>query len=82
MDDSKLSAYAINYPQAKFLQTQSKIMVMASIAGVALVLRVVSMKLDRIIELITTQPKETYVADFNQIYNLLMVIGEPLIDTF
>ncbi|GKB64655.1 hypothetical protein Tco_0920841, partial [Tanacetum coccineum] len=31
------------------------------------------MKLAGIIELITTQPKESYVADFNQIYNLLMV---------
>ncbi|GJX00194.1 hypothetical protein Tco_0184107 [Tanacetum coccineum] len=30
------------------------------------------MKLAGIIELITTQPKETYVADFNQIHNLLM----------
>ncbi|PWA75317.1 root hair specific 2 [Artemisia annua] len=36
----QLFAYAINYPQAKFLQAQSKIMVMASIAGVALVLHV------------------------------------------
>ncbi|GKB54504.1 hypothetical protein Tco_0905257 [Tanacetum coccineum] len=33
------------------------------------------MKLAGIIELITTQPKETYVADFNQIHNLLMVSG-------
>nr|GEX76124.1 reverse transcriptase domain-containing protein [Tanacetum cinerariifolium] len=73
MDDFKLSAYVINYPQAKFLQTQSKIMVMASIAGVALVLYVVSMKLVRIIELITTQCKESYVTDLNQIYNLLMM---------
>ncbi|GJU25810.1 PB1 domain-containing protein [Tanacetum coccineum] len=30
------------------------------------------MKLAGIIELITTQPKESYVADFNQIHNLLM----------
>lgn len=34
----QLFAYAFNYPAAKFLQAQSKIMVMAYIAGVALVL--------------------------------------------
>ncbi|KAK9053857.1 hypothetical protein SSX86_024932 [Deinandra increscens subsp. villosa] len=34
----QLFAYALNYPIAKFLQAQSKIMVMAYIAGVALVL--------------------------------------------
>ncbi|XP_076950185.1 protein DETOXIFICATION 31-like [Bidens hawaiensis] len=34
----QLFAYAANYPIAKFLQAQSKIMVMSSISGVALVL--------------------------------------------
>ncbi|XP_017969949.1 PREDICTED: protein DETOXIFICATION 29 [Theobroma cacao] len=34
----QLFAYAVNFPMAKFLQAQSKIMVMAVIAGVALVL--------------------------------------------
>ncbi|KAI3733269.1 hypothetical protein L1987_64489 [Smallanthus sonchifolius] len=34
----QLFAYALNYPMAKFLQAQSKIMVMAYIAGTALVL--------------------------------------------
>nr|GEU37118.1 hypothetical protein [Tanacetum cinerariifolium] len=30
------------------------------------------MKLAKIIELITTQPRESYIADFNQIHNILM----------
>ncbi|XP_017625095.1 protein DETOXIFICATION 29-like isoform X1 [Gossypium arboreum] len=37
----QLFAYAFNFPMAKFLQAQSKIMVMAVIAGVALVLHTV-----------------------------------------
>ncbi|CAF2147727.1 unnamed protein product [Brassica napus] len=34
----QIFAYAINFPTAKFLQSQSKIMVMAAISGVALVI--------------------------------------------
>ncbi|CAN6902093.1 unnamed protein product [Brassica oleracea] len=34
----QIFAYAINFPSAKFLQSQSKIMVMAAISGVALVI--------------------------------------------
>jgi MATE family multidrug resistance protein len=34
----QIFAYAINFPSAKFLQSQSKIMVMAGISGVALVI--------------------------------------------
>ncbi|XP_065875147.1 protein DETOXIFICATION 29-like [Euphorbia lathyris] len=37
----QLFAYALNFPMAKFLQAQSKIMVMAVIAGLALVLHVI-----------------------------------------
>ncbi|XP_039065455.1 protein DETOXIFICATION 29-like [Hibiscus syriacus] len=37
----QLFAYAFNFPMAKFLQAQSKMMVMALIAGLALVLHVV-----------------------------------------
>lgn len=37
----QLFAYALNYPMAKFLQAQSKIMVMAAIAGTALVFHTV-----------------------------------------
>ncbi|XP_065876733.1 protein DETOXIFICATION 29-like [Euphorbia lathyris] len=37
----QLFAYALNFPMAKFLQAQSKIMVMAVIAGSALVLHVI-----------------------------------------
>lgn len=37
----QLFAYAMNFPIAKFLQAQSKIMVMALIAGLALVLHIV-----------------------------------------
>ncbi|CAH8277350.1 unnamed protein product [Arabidopsis lyrata] len=36
----QIFAYAVNYPTAKFLQSQSKIMVMAAISAVALVLHV------------------------------------------
>ncbi|KAM7250446.1 hypothetical protein ACFE04_022329 [Oxalis oulophora] len=37
----QLFAYSMNFPMAKFLQSQSKIMVMAGIAAVALVLHIV-----------------------------------------
>lgn len=37
----QLFAYAVNFPMAKFLQAQSKMMVMAVIAGVALFLHTV-----------------------------------------
>ncbi|XVE74971.1 hypothetical protein DITRI_Ditri12bG0060700 [Diplodiscus trichospermus] len=37
----QLFAYAVNFPMAKFLQAQSKIMVMAVIAGAALVLHTI-----------------------------------------